>query len=82
MHFLRTVDYARLRGFVVEYLLTYEIVATLYSMTKDGELRKFPKSEFVRELKNLLEEPCPTNVPEISLKTAIVIDFMAYAQNY
>ena len=82
MHFLRTVDYARLRGFVVEYLLTYEIVATLYSMTKDGELRKFPKSEFVRELKNLLEEPCPTNVPEISLKTTIVIDFMAYAQKY
>ena len=36
MHFLRTVDYARLRGFVVEYLLTYEIVATLYYMTKDG----------------------------------------------
>ena len=49
-------------------------------MTKDGELRKSPKSEFARELKNFLEEPCPNNVPETSLKTAIVIDFMAYAR--
>ena len=80
VNFLRTVDYSRLRGFDVEYLLTREIVATSYYLTKDRELRKFPKSEFARELKNLLKEPCPTNVPETSLKTAIVIDFMAYAR--
>ena len=55
-------------------------MATSYYLTKDGELRKSPKSEFARELKNLLEEPCPTNVPEISLKTAIGIDFVAYAR--
>ena len=80
VNFLRTVDHSRLRGFDVEYLLTHEIVATSYYLTKDGELRKSPKSEFARELKNLLEEPCPINVPETSLKTAIVIDFVAYAR--
>ena len=55
-------------------------MATSYNLTKDRELRKSSKSEFARELKNLLKEPCPTNVPETSLKTAIVIDFMAYAR--
>ena len=78
VNFLRTADYSRLRGFDVGYLLTHEIVATSYYLTKDGELRKSPKSEFARELKNLLEEPCPTNVPETSLNTAIIIDLMAY----
>ena len=80
VNFLRTADYSRLRGFDVGYLLTHEIVATSYYLTKDGELRKSPKSEFARELKNLLEEPCPNNVHETSLKIAIVIDFMAYAR--
>ena len=80
INFLRTVDYARLREFDVEYLLTHEIVDTSYYLAKDGELQKSPKSEFARELKNLLEEPCPTNVPETSLKTATVIDYMAYAR--
>ena len=55
-------------------------MATSYYLTKDGELQKSPKSEFAIELKNLLEEPCPTNVPETSLKTATVIDYMAYAR--
>ena len=80
LNFLRTVDYARLQEFDVEYLLTHETVATSYYLTKDGELQKSPKSEFARELKNLLEKPCPTNVPETSLKTATVIDYMAYAR--
>ena len=80
VNFLRTVDYSRLRGFDVEYLLTRDIVATSYYLTKDRELRKSPKSEFARELKNLLKEPCPINVPETSLKTAIVTDFMAYTR--
>ena len=80
LNFLRTVDYARLQDFDVEYVLTHETVATSYYLTKDEELQKSPKSEFARELKNLLEEPCPTNVPETSLKTATVIDYMAYAR--
>ena len=32
VNFLRTVDYSRLPGFDVEYLLTHEIVATSYSV--------------------------------------------------
>ena len=43
-------------------------------------MRKSLKSEFATELKTLLEEPSPTNVPETSMKTAIVIDFMVYAR--
>ena len=78
VNFLRTVDYARIRGFDVEYLLTHEIVATSYYLTKDGQLRKSPKSEFARELKNLLEEPYLTNAPETSQKAAVVIDLTAY----
>ena len=75
VNFLRTVDYARLlRRFDVGYPLTHEIVATSYYLTKDVELRESPTSAFARELKNLLEELCPTNVPE--LQTAIVIDFI------
>ena len=50
-------------------------------LTKDRELRKSQNSDVARKLKNLLEEPCLTNAPETSLKTAIVIDFMAYARN-
>ena len=55
-------------------------MATSYYFTKDEELRKSPKSEFARELMNLLEEPCPTNVPKTRQKAAIVTDFMAYPQ--
>ena len=80
VNILRTVDYSRLRGFGAVYLLTHEMVATSYYLTSDGKLKKWSKSEFAIKLKNLLEEPCPTNVPETSLKTAIAIDFMAYAR--
>ena len=58
----------------------HKIVASSYYLTKDGELRKSPKWEFARGLKNLLEEPRPTNVLETSLKTAILTGFVAYAQ--
>ena len=33
-----------------------------------------PKSEFTRELKALLENPCPAELPESTLKTVVVID--------
>ena len=36
LSFLRTVNYVRLRGFDIEYLLTHEIVVTSYYLTKDG----------------------------------------------
>lgn len=43
------------------------------------KLRKSPKSELARELKNLLGESCPTTVPEFgeSLRAMVVIDCMA-----
>ena len=64
----------------VSNLLSYEITPTSFYLTKDGELRKSPKSELTRGLKNLLQNPCPAELPESPLKTVIVIDFMAYAR--
>ena len=81
INFLRIVNYSRLREFDVQFLLSYEIVSTWFYLTKDGSLRKSPKSELAREVKNLLGESCPTTVPESEerLKAMVVIDFMAYA---
>ena len=57
-------------------------MSTSFYLTKDGSLRKSPKSELAREVKNLLGESCPTTVPESEerLKAMVVIDFMAYAR--
>ena len=80
INILQTVDYSRLREFDVQHLLSYEIVKTSFYMKQDGRLQKSPKSEIVRELKNLLQESYPATVPkfEESLKAMVVIDFMAY----
>ena len=80
INFVRTVDYARLRMLDVSNMLSYEITLTSFHLTKDGELRKSPKLELTRGLKNLLQNPCPAELPESPLKTVIVIDFMAYAR--
>ena len=80
IHFLRMIDYSRLRSLDIAGILKQEIVSTSFYLTKDGELRKSPKSELARELKNLLEMPCPAEIPDSDLKSVIVIDFMAYAQ--
>ena len=77
---MRTVDYARLRKLDITDLLSFEITPTSFYLTKDGELRKSPKSELTRELKDLLDKPCPSELPKSSLKTVVVIDFMAYAR--
>ena len=49
---------------------------------QDGYLRKPAKSEFSREIENKLVAPPPSEVPVLGkrIKTAIVIDFMAYAR--
>lgn len=78
--FLCTIDYARLRQFNVEELLSYEIGSTSFYLTKDGSLRKSPKSELAREIKKLLDAECSESVPAANLKSMIVIDFMAYAR--
>ena len=80
IQFLRMIDYSRLQSLDIADLLKHEIVSTSFCLTKDGELRKSPKSELARELKNLLEMPCPVEIPDSDLKSVIVIDFMAYAQ--
>ena len=80
INFLQMVDYARLRDFNVMSLLTHEVATTSYYLTKDNDLRKSPKSELARELKKLLEQPCPTDAPDSNLKFVMVIDFIAYAQ--
>ena len=81
IHFLWMIDYSRLRSLDIADLLKHEIVSTSFYLTKDGELRKSPKSELVRELKNLLEITCPVEIPDSDLKSVIVIDLMAYARN-
>ena len=73
------INYSRLRNLDNADLLKHEIISTSFYLTKDGELQKSPKSELVRELKNLLEKPCPVEIPDSDLKSVVVIDFMAYA---
>ena len=80
INFLRMIDYSRLHNLDIADLLKHEIVSTSFYLTKDGELRKSPKSELARELKNLLEKPCPVEIPDSDLKSVVVIDFMAYAR--
>ena len=74
------IDYLRLQSLDIADLLKHEIVSTSFYLTKDGELQKSPKSELARELENLLEMPCPVEIPDSDLKSVIVIDFIAYAQ--
>ena len=74
------INYSRLHNLDIADLLKHEIVSTSFYLTKDGELRKSPKSELARELKNLLEKPCPVEIPDSDLKSVVVIDFMAYAR--
>ena len=77
IHFLRMIDYSRLCNLDIA---KHEIVLTSFYLTKDGKLQKSPKSELARELKNLLEKPCPIEIPYSDLKSVVVIDFMVYVQ--
>ena len=74
------INYSRLHNLDIADLLKHEIVSTSFYLTKDGELRKSLKSELARELKNLLEKPCPVEIPDSDLESVVVIDFMAYAR--
>ena len=60
-------------------LLQHEITSTSFYLTKDGNLRKSPKSELALEVKQLLPE-----IPEVVAATqdpsVIVFDFMAYSR--
>ena len=71
------IDYSRLRNLNVSELLKQEIVFTSFNLAKDGEIRKLPKSELTRALKDLLEKP---QLSDSGLPTILVIGFMAYAR--
>ena len=73
------INYSRLHNLDIADLLKHEIVSTSFYLNKNGELRKSPNSKLARELKNLLEKPCPVEIPDSDLKSVVVIDFMAYA---
>ena len=76
------IDYARLRNYDIRELLCHELTSTSFFLMQDGYLRKPTKSEFSREIEHKLVVPPPFEVPVLSkrIKTAIVIDFMAYAR--
>ena len=78
--FLRHIDYARLRGFGLRILLSYEISATSFYLTKDGVMRKGNKSELTSGLKSKMTEKVPTTLPETNHPRVIIIDFMAFAR--
>lgn len=80
IHFLRMIDYSRLRNLDITQLLKHEIVNKSFYLTKDSELRKSQKSELTRELKAILSAPYPNEIPDSDLKSIVVIDFMAYAR--
>ena len=80
MKFLRTVDYARVRGFDLRSMLKSEISTTSFYLTKDGYIRKPNKAELSAELKTFLPGNIPISLPEQSFLRALIIDFMGYAR--
>ena len=76
--FTRTIDIARVRGYCVRTLLSYEITSTSLFLTKDGFLRKSTKSE-------LLELVRTQQIQDSEFKPApkqrvVIVDFMAEAR--
>ena len=51
-----------------------------FYLIKERNLRKSPKSELAQEIKKLLKDECPANVPIRNMKAMITIDFMGYAR--
>ena len=80
---LKHIDYARVRSYCVQRLLTYELADTSYFLTKDGFLRKLEKSESVREIEKKVNIASNSTIPSLDKKNidgVIVIDFMAYSR--
>ena len=44
------------------------------------KIKKSPKSEFAQEIKKLLKNECPADVPFSTARSMIAIDFMGYAR--
>ena len=80
VQFLRSIDYGRLRGFDMKSLMGYEISPTSFYLTKDGFMRKADKAQLATELKQMLGENPPANLPSTIQKRVVIIDFMAYVR--
>ena len=77
---MRTIDQARLRSYCIDDLLSYEIIPTSFYLTKDNYLRKGTKSELGKELKSLVNNYSPNNLPNNDNNSMLVVDFMGYAR--
>ena len=80
IHFMRTIDQARLRSYCIDDLLSYEIIPTSFYLTKDNYLRKGTKSELGKELKSLVNNYSPNNLSINDNNSMLVVDFMGYAR--
>ena len=62
----------------MQVLLQYEITSSSFYSTKDGNLRKSPKSDLATELKQSLAT-IPNDVPSSAVDSVIIFDFMAFS---
>ena len=76
---IKLIDYARLREYPLQKLLTYELTTTSFSLTKDGFLCKSAKSELARKIEENVQSETLTEMPKntAEIKSMVVIDFMA-----
>ena len=78
LSFLRTIDIARVGEYDLQVLLQYETTSCSFYLTKDGNLRKSPKSDLATELKRSLATI--PNVPSSAADSVIIFDFMAFSR--
>ena len=77
---LKYIEYARMRDYDVANLLKFELTSVPLFLVKDDLLRKSVKSELIKEIEALTENPSPLHVPQNIINCMIVIDFMSYAR--
>ena len=76
--FARTIDIARVRGYCVRTLLSYEITSTSLYLTKDGFLTKSTKSELLDLVRT--QQIQDTEYKPVLKQRVVIIDFMAEAR--
>ena len=79
IQFMRNIDIARTRDYDLKELLQHEITSTSLYLTKDGYLRKSPKSELMQVIKSYIPV-IPSEVSGAEIPSALIIDFMAYCR--
>ena len=76
---MRNIGIARTRDYDLKELLQHEITSTSLYLTKDGYLRKSPKSELMQVIKSYIPV-IPSEVSGAEIPSALIIDFMAYCR--